>query len=263
MTRRPTALVTGASGGIGEAVARELAGRGHDLVLVARRERELQDLAQHLAAAHGVAAEVIPFDLAQPMAGAELAHVQRGRRIDVLVNSAGFADFKEFTAADLAKLRSMINVNVGALTELTHELLPGMIEQGSGRVLNVASTAAFMPGPVMAVYYATKAYVLSLSEAVAREVHGTGVTVTALCPGPTRTGFQARAAMESSKLVKGRSLMDAGTVARLGVDGLLAGRPVVVPGWNNKLQAVFPRFTPRRLVPVLVERAQSDPATGG
>ena len=190
-TDRPTALVTGASGGIGEALARELAARGHDLVLVARSVGTLEALAAELAQAHGIIATSIGADLAASGAGRALATELRGRglEIDIVVNNAGFADFGEFAHADLNKTMQMVALNVVTLTELTHELLPPMIERGRGRVMNLASTAAFLPGPLMAVYYATKAYVLSFSEGIAEELKGSGVTVTALCPGPDGVGL--------------------------------------------------------------------------
>ena len=258
-TDRPTALVTGASGGIGEALARELAARGHDLVLVARSVGTLEALAAELAQAHGIIATSIGADLAASGAGRALATELRGRglEIDIVVNNAGFADFGEFAHADLTKTMQMVALNVVTLTELTHELLPPMIERGRGRVMNLASTAAFLPGPLMAVYYATKAYVLSFSEGIAEELKGSGVTVTALCPGPTASGFQARAAMEDSKLVKGRKVMDAATVAKMGVDAMEAGKTVAICGFKNKVQAVMPRFLPRALVPPMVKRAQA------
>ena len=258
-SNRPVALVTGASGGIGEALARTLAAKGHDLVLVARSADKLQNLADELISAQKISAQIISADLGVPGAGHALATTltDRGIVIDVLVNNAGFADFGEFHLADPRKLDSMISLNICTLTELMRELVPGMVARKSGRVLNVASTAAFMPGPLMAVYYATKAYVLSVSEAVAEELNGTGVTVTALCPGPTESGFQAVAAMENSKLIKGRKIMDSQTVAELGVKAMLAGKPMIVTGFKNKLQAMSPKFTPRRLIPAMVKRAQA------
>jgi uncharacterized protein len=256
---RPTALVTGASGGIGEALARELAARHHDLVLVARSESALGALADELATAHSIRTTALVADLGVPRAGRALAHQVAGAgcTVDVLVNNAGFADYGPFAESDLDTIMGMIDLNIGTLTELTHLFLPDMVSRRRGRVLNVASTAAFMPGPLMAVYYATKAYVLSFSEAVAHELDGTGVTMTALCPGPTGTGFQARADMGDSKLVKDKDIMSADEVARTGVDALLAGRTVVVPGLANRLQALSPRFLPRRLVPGIVARAQA------
>jgi uncharacterized protein len=249
-----TALITGASGGIGEALARELAAGGHDLVLVARNEDKLRTLAVELAAKHSISADVVAADLG---AGGALATQLDGRQIDVLVNNAGFGDFGEFHQADPAKISQMVALNVATLTDLTRALLPAMVARGSGKVLNVASTAAFMPGPLMAVYYATKAYVLSFSEAVAYELRKTGVTVTALCPGPVASGFQAGADMGDSKLVKGRTLMTAATCAKIAVKAMNAGKPMVIAGFKNKLLAMSPKFMPRRMVPGVVARAQS------
>jgi uncharacterized protein len=256
---RPLALVTGASGGIGEELARELAKNGHDLVLVARSEGRLRTVASELASAHSISAHIITADLGVPGAGHALATeiAARGFSIDVLVNNAGFADFGDMWKADANKLDSMILLNMATLTELMHDLLPAMVQRKHGRIMNVASTAAFFPGPLMAVYYATKAYVLSLSEGVNEELKGTGVTVTALCPGPTESGFQTAAAMEDSKLVKGRKIMTAEKVAQLGVAAMLQGKPVIVTGLKNKFMVQTPKFTPRRLIPGIVKRAQA------
>jgi uncharacterized protein len=252
-----TALITGASGGIGEALARQLAAEGHDVILVARSEGKLQTLATDLASKHSVKADVVTADLAETAAGTALAERLAGRQIDILVNNAGFGDFGEFYKADPAKVSQMVNLNVATLTDLTRALLPAMVERKSGKVLNVASTAAFMPGPLMAEYYATKAYVLSFSEAIADELRQTGVTVTALCPGPVDSGFQSGADMHDSKLVKGKKIMSAETCAKLAVAGMNAGKPVVVTGLMNKLQAMSPRLVPRRFVPAMVRRAQA------
>ncbi|GAA5440743.1 hypothetical protein Dcae01_02263 [Deinococcus caeni] len=191
--RTSTALITGASSGIGESLARQLAAHGAHLILVARTEDRLHALAAELGARYRVQVHVLPADLNRPGAAAELhAAVQaRGLNVDILVNNAGLGGYGEFSAQPPAEIDRMIAVNIGALTGLTRAFLPDMLARGRGRVLNVASTAAFQPGPLMAVYYATKAYVLSFSEAVAEEVAGSGVFVTALCPGPVQTGFQA------------------------------------------------------------------------
>ncbi len=256
--RGRTALITGASGGIGEALAGVFAANGFDLILVARGEERLRAVGEALAQRHGVRATAIAADLAVPDAAARLTGELQGRGIavDVLVNNAGFATYGHFTELDRDRELRMIQVNIAALTELTHRLLPGMVERRWGRVLNIASTAAFMPGPLMAVYYASKAFVLSFSEAIGEELRGTGVTVTALCPGPTSTGFQARAGMEESKLVRGRTIMDAETVARAGYAALMRGRPIVVPGLRNRLQALSPKLLPRRFIPGIVRNAQ-------
>jgi uncharacterized protein len=174
----------------------------------------------------------------------------------VLVNNAGYASYGLFAQTEAEAQLRMIQLNVSALTALTRAWLPGMLARGWGRVLNVASTAAFQPGPLMAVYYATKAYVLSFSEALADETRGSGVSVTCLCPGPTQTGFQARAQMEESRLVKGKRIMDSRAVARAGYAGLMAGRSVVIPGLKNKVLAQSVRLLPRRTVTTLVRSAQ-------
>ena len=244
----PTALITGASSGIGLEIARILA-RDHDVVLAARSVDKLEALAAELGRAR-----VVAVDLSDPSGSRKL--VAEVPAVDVLVNNAGFADWGPFADAPEAKLDEMIELNVGALTRLTRAYLPGMIERGRGRVLNVASTAAFQPGPLMAVYYATKAYVLSLSEALAEETRGTAVTVTALCPGPTASGFQARAAMEESRLVKGRKLPSAASVAAYGVHAMNRGDVVAVPGAMNKVMAASVRVSPRPVIRRLVHRIQ-------
>ncbi|WP_027483196.1 SDR family NAD(P)-dependent oxidoreductase [Deinococcus pimensis] len=260
-SRRPLALVTGASGGIGEEIARELAANGHDVVLVARSTAKLDALAEDLRVRHHVTTHVLALDLTAPDSPARLVEHLAGRdlHVDVLVNNAGFATYGEFHTSDLGGQLQMIGLNVTTLVELTHRLLPGMLERRSGRVLNVASTAAFMPGPLMATYYATKAFVLSFGEALAEELRGSGVTVTTLCPGPVETGFQARANLGESRLLRSgfMRVMDAASVAREGVRATLAGRRVVVTGLMNQVQAISPRFLPRGVVPGVVRRAQA------
>jgi uncharacterized protein len=251
--RRATALVTGASGGIGLELARLLAADGHDLVLVARSRERLDEEAAALARDHGVTATAIALDLAGPEAPERLHDDvrRRGLEIDVLVNNAGFGSHGRFVETDWEPERRMIQLNMLALTGLTKRFLPGMVERRRGRVLNVASTAAFQPGPLMAVYYATKAYVLSFSEAIAEELRGTGVTVTALCPGPTLTGFQGAAGIGNVRLIRGAMrflVMDAASVARIGYRALMRGRPVVVAGRLNRLLAWSVRITPRSVV---------------
>ncbi len=247
-TTRPLALVTGASSGIGADLARALATRGYDLVVVARSEDRLQDLAQELAR-HNATVYIEAEDLALPGAATRLSERIRagGRTIDVLVNDAGFGLAGPFHQSSPAELSGMIAVNITALTELSREFLPGMIERRRGRILNVASLAAFQPGPCMAVYYATKAYVLSLSEALWEECRGTGVTVTALCPGPVDTRFAERAAMTDIRLFAGGLMpkMSSARVAELGVEGLMRGRRVVIPGLTTRFLALASGFTPR------------------
>ena len=245
----PTALVTGASSGIGLEIARILAA-DHDVVLAARSAAALAQLAAEL----GGHARVVVVDLGDSSGAAKLA--AEVPDVDVLVNNAGVGDFGEFASASPEKLDHMIELNVGSLTRLCRAYLPRMLQRGSGRILNVASTAAFQPGPLMAVYYASKAYVLSLSEALAEETRGTGVSVTALCPGPTESGFQAGAAMEHSRLVRGKKLPTAAKVAAAGVKAMLRGDVVAVPGVQNKLLAASVRFSPRPLVRRLVHKMQ-------
>jgi uncharacterized protein len=256
---RPLALVTGASSGIGKELAQLLAAGGHDLVLVARTQAALQALAQALGAQHGITCHALAADLSEPQGAAGLLAALQGAglsQVDVLVNNAGYASYGPFAETEAEVQLRMIQLNVTALTALTRALLPGMLARRRGRVLNVASTAAFQPAPLMAVYYATKAYVLSFSEALADETRGTGVSITCLCPGPTQTGFQARAQMGESKLVKGKRIMDSRSVARAGYQGLLAGRPLVIPGLKNKVLAQSVRLLPRRTVTTLVRNAQ-------
>jgi short-subunit dehydrogenase len=245
----PTALITGASSGIGLEISRVLA-RDHDVVLAARSAGPLQQLAAEL----GGNARVVIADLSEPAGATKLA--TEAPDVDVLVNNAGFGDFGSFATAAPEKIDQMIVLNVGSLTGLCRAYLPGMLDRGTGRIMNVASTAAFQPGPLMAVYYATKAYVLSFTEALAEETRGTGVTVTALCPGPTASGFQAGAAMEHSKLVHGKKLPTAASVAAFGVKAMQRGDVVAVPGLSNKIMATSIRFSPRPVVRRLVHKMQ-------
>lgn len=252
-----TALVTGASGGIGEELARLFAADGHDLVLVARSRDKLARLAEELQGKHGIAARVLAADLARAESPQEIFDELWGAdvTVDALVNNAGFGSYGLFAETDLKSELDMLLVNVVALTHLTKLFLPAMIARRRGYVMNVASTAAFQPGPLMAVYYASKAYVLSFSEALTNECGGTGVRVSALCPGPTETGFVAAAGMGDSKLFD-RAVMDARTVAEAGYRGLLAGKAIVIPGLRNNLLARSIGLFPRGLVTKVVRRIQ-------
>jgi uncharacterized protein len=256
---RPTALVTGASSGFGAEFARLLAHDGHDLVLAARSGARMLELGGELEERYGIVATVLPVDLAHPGAAAELADEVAGRgiEVDVLVNSAGFTLFGPMAEEDEQELLDLLRVNMETLTVLTRRVLPGMVERGRGTVINLSSNAAFQPGPSMAAYYASKAYVLQLSLALAEEVRGTGVTVTALCPGPTRTGFQARGDMEDSKLVAGRRLPDAAEVAEWGYEQAKRGRPMAVHTTRWQVAAFGTRFLPRSLAARLAMRAQA------
>ncbi len=256
---RPLALVTGASSGIGLELARLLAADGHDLMLVARRGDVLRAVADELTERHGAACAVVPADLSEPTGPGRVvgALEDDGRPLEVLVNNAGFAVYGRFLETDWDAERAMIQLNVTALTELTKRLAPGMARRGRGRILNVASTAAFQPGPLMAVYYATKAYVLHLSVALSVELEGSGVSVTTLCPGPTRTGFSDAAGMGDSRLFAGGRGMDAATVARQGYDAMWRGRPLVVPGAWNRVLALASRCVPRAFAARLALRVQA------
>jgi len=245
----PTALITGASSGIGLEIARVLA-HDHDVVLAARSEPALRKLATEL----GGNARVVVSDLSDPEGAARLA--AEVPDVGVLVNNAGFGDFGDFASASPERIDQMIELNVGAVTRLSRAYLPAMLQRGSGRIMNVASTAAFQPGPLMAVYYATKAYVLSFTEALAEETRGTGVTVTALCPGPTASGFQATAAMEQSRLVRGRKLPSSASVAEYAVKAMNRGDVVAVPGFQNKVLAASVRFSPRPVIRRVVHKMQ-------
>jgi short-subunit dehydrogenase len=251
-----TALITGASSGIGLELARIFAREQYRVVLVARSEKALLQLKEELEKQFGTEAVVLPADLSQAEAPQQLFEELQRRRIqvDVLVNNAGFGDFGMFAETSWTKEEQMLNLNIRALTHLTKLFLPGMVQRRSGRIMQLASTAAFQPGPLMAVYYATKAYVLSFSEAIANELQGTGVTVTALCPGPTTSGFQDAAALNESKLVKGKKLPNSAEVAEYGYRALMRGQTVAVHGLMNSLMAQSVRFTPRKLVTAMVRR---------
>lgn len=255
-----TALITGPTTGIGRALAALFAADRWRLILVSRRPAVLRALAAELRRAHGTVALVVPADLGRPGAPDRVAKAVRARgwRVDALVNNAGFGSFGPFAESLPGPQVEMIQVNVTALVHLTRLFLPGMIARRSGRILNVASLAAFQPGPLMAVYYATKAFVLSFSEALTEELRGAGITVTALCPGPTRSEFGKRADTLGSRLMSGNVLKVAETlpVAEAGYRAMLRGTAVCVPGLMNKLMAQGPRLGPRGLVRRIVKVMQ-------
>ena len=250
------ALITGASTGIGRELATLLAARGYHVVLVARDAQKLTELARTLERQFHVKTTVRPHDLTVASAPDDLVTslASDGLTISLLVNNAGFGIYGPFAESNLQEQLQIIQLNLVALTHLTHRLVPSMLAKRQGRILNVASTAAFQPGPLMAVYYATKAYVLSFSEALANELEGSGVTVTALCPGPTRTPFQDRAGVTTTRLA--RRSMEARPVAEAGLRGLFTGQPVVVPGLRNRLLALSVRLLPRSVVTRVVRRVQ-------
>jgi short-subunit dehydrogenase len=239
------ALVTGASYGLGLEFAKLLAQAGYDLALVARSAEKLETNAQQVRSRYRVAVTPVAVDLGDAASIDRIS--QRVPACDVLINNAGFANYGKFAELSEERVLDEVQLDVVALTRLTRRYLPQMIARGSGKVLNVASTAAFVPGPTAAVYYASKAFVLSFSEALAYEVRGSGVTVTCLCPGPTKTGFQERAKAESLLLFR-LPLADATKVAKEGVEGMMRGKPVVVPGVFNKIVAFSPRFSPRNVL---------------
>ena len=246
--RGETVLITGASSGIGRELARLFAGDGADLVLIARSEGRLRELAGELATIHGTKAQVMPADLSRPASPSEIAEAlaQQHIQVDVLVNNAGFGAHGPIAAIGAERQLDMIEVNVAALTQLTALLLPGMLQRRHGAILNVASTGAFQPGPYQAVYCATKAYVLSFTEALAEEVRGSGVRVCCLAPGATDTGFAAQAGTQGTRLFR-RGVMDAGHVARAGHNGMRRGRTLVIPGLRNRALAFSVRLAPRTL----------------
>ncbi len=255
-----TALITGASTGIGYEFCKLFAKDEYNLVITARNEDVLEKRAGELRSEFGVQVEVLSADLAEPGAAEKLVDHLKKRylEIDVLVNNAGFGVSGAFSKTSLKEELDLLQVNIVALTALTKLLLPSMLERGFGHILNVASTAGFVPGPGMAVYYASKAYVISFSEALANELHGTGVSVTVLCPGPTLTEFQKRAGMADSRLFKVTKPMSAARAARKGYFGMQRGQVVVIPGITNKLMAASSRIIPRELVAPVV-RAINEP----
>lgn len=245
-----TAVITGASSGIGMELARQFAMRGYRLVMVARRADKLWRLAEDMNRLYGISSEVIQMDLAQPCAGEALwkAIEAVAPEIDALVNNAGVGDSGDFSGESPEVIERMLQLNISTLTLLTRFVLPGMVARRRGKILNVASLAGFQPGgPGMAVYYASKSYVLSFSRAIRRELHGSGVTVTTLCPGATRTEFEETAKAQNTLLFKWSKPMTAREVALAGFEGMQRGKAVVVPGWLNKFLAISPGFGPAAL----------------
>jgi short-subunit dehydrogenase len=253
--KNQTALITGASVGIGRELAKLFAKDGYNLVLVARNGARLSQFADELQRQFGVSAKTVAMDLASATAPQSLFDqlARENTAIDILVNNAGYGKMGTFADVPLEESLGQIQLNINALTHLTKLFLGPMIERKSGRILNVASTAGFQPGPLMGVYYATKAYVISFSEALANELSGSGVTVTCLCPGATDTEFQKRAGTEDSLLFKLRP-MSAKTVAQDGYRGLMKGKPLVISGLKNWLLMESLRISPRRAVTAISRR---------
>jgi len=255
---KPVTVVTGASGGIGEALARVFARHGHEVALVARREKEMILLSTELAVSCKYKPHVIVADLQRSDAPARIAHELLGRGLEpqFVINNAGFGLHGAAAELDRGEQLAMLDLNVRALTDLSLRWIDGIVKHKGG-ILNVASVAGFMPGPGMAVYYASKAYVLSFTEALARELVPLGVRVTVLCPGPVKTEFQMRAGLDARKPppLLGRT---ADQVAQAGYDGFMAGKRVVIPGFGNKVVSALPRFLPRGLLLKVLESYQRD-----
>jgi short-subunit dehydrogenase len=255
-----TALITGGSGGIGLALARQFAGHGHDLVLTARRRDALEAVAGTIEGKYGVKVTVIAADLTDPDAPQRLFDEIGIENIDIhfLVNNAGFGLGGEFVDTDINRELEMVQVNIAALMQLTKLFLPAMIKRKSGRILNLASTAAFQPGPLMSVYYASKAFVLSFSEALDEELRNTGVTVTCLCPGATATKFAETAGVGNSKLFASIGGTTAEQVAQYGYEAMMRGERVAVVGLRNMIMVTAERFAPRKFVTMLSRKAQEN-----
>lgn len=259
MNPKRTALITGASSGIGLELAKIFAREKIDLIIIARSEEKLRSLANQLQQQYGVKINILVKDLSHYNTAKEISDhcAQNNIQVDYLINNAGFGDFGFFAESSWSKQEQMLNVNITALTYLTRLFLPGMIDRKYGRIMNLASTAAFQPGPTMSVYYATKAYVLSFTEAISNELKGTGVTATALCPGSTHSGFQKAAALEESRLVKNKKLPSSEEVAEFGYKAMMKGKVVAIHGFTNTLLATSVRFMPRPLVRTLVRQIQA------
>ncbi|WP_404785221.1 SDR family NAD(P)-dependent oxidoreductase [Altericista sp. CCNU0014] len=256
---RKTALITGASSGIGKALVENFAKDGYDVILAARSFSKLENRAIELQSRYGIAATAIAADL-ESEEGASKLHAEieaRGFTLSALANNAGYGLFGEFKDSSLPEELAMMRVNMTAVVILTKLFLPDLLST-QGKIINTASTAAFQPGPYMAIYYATKAFVLSFSEAIAAELEGTGVTVTAFCPGATASGFQDKANMQRSALVKGKKLPTADEVAALGYRAMQRGQRVYIPGTMNWLMAQSTRFVPRNVATRIV-KAMSKP----
>ncbi|KQN99876.1 SDR family NAD(P)-dependent oxidoreductase [Paenibacillus sp. Leaf72] len=254
-----TVLITGVSGGIGKELADRFAKGGYDLVLVARSESKLVELSKEYKKKYDTYATVIAKDVTLPGVPegifAELK--EKGIVVDYLVNNAGFGLYGTFLETNLEQEMNMIDINIKALTIMTKLFLPDMVNRGQGGVMNVASLVSFFPGPMMSIYYATKAYVLSFTEALENELSGTGVTVTALCPGLTSTGFVARSGMGESKMFQSGAIMEAGQVAEEGYRGFIRGDTIIIPGARNRLMAFIPRLLPRKWVTRMVRSTQN------
>ncbi|GAA4278467.1 SDR family NAD(P)-dependent oxidoreductase [Aquimarina mytili] len=255
---KKTALITGASSGIGLELARVHASKGDNLVLVARNQTKLEAIKLEIEKKYEIDVLIIVKDLSTPNATQSVFDEtqQKGIQVDFLINNAGFGDFGMFYETDWEKEHNMITLNITAVTEFTKLYLKEMVKRNSGKIMNVASTAAFQPGPTMAVYYATKAYVLHFSEAIANELKDKKITVTALCPGATESGFQSVAQMKESKLVKGKKLPSSKSVALYGYKAMMKGKTVAIHGFMNRVLANSVRFMPRKMVTTVTRSVQ-------
>lgn len=255
--QKENVLITGASGGIGEEFARKFAQNGYNVILVARNEEKLHAFKRELQETTASTVYVFKADLSNQDEVKRIYHELHTQQIavDILVNNAGFGLFGEFTETDLDQELNMIDLNIKTVTHLTKLVLPDMVKRNSGKIVNVASTAAFQPGPLMAVYYATKAYVLSFSEALSNELQNTNVSVSVLCPGATETGFSTRAELQESKLFQS-SVMNVKDVVDIGYRGVLSRELIIIPGFKNKLLANSVRLMPRKLVTRIVRNVQ-------
>jgi short-subunit dehydrogenase len=250
------ALITGASSGIGAELARLCAGDGYSVILVARRADRLAELAENLVREFGVPARAIALDLAEATACEALHDQTRGDKVEILINNAGFGLRGPYAETDWEAESRMVQVNMTALAHLTKLFARDMLRRGSGRILNVGSTAAFVPGPFMAMYYASKAFVVSFSLSIANELQGSGVSVTVLCPGPTRTEFDTAAGLGDSNLFKG-PIMSAAAVAREGYAAMMAGKPEVIAGARNRWMILMTRLAPRTMLARFTRRLNS------
>jgi len=255
-----TTLITGASSGIGLELALIAASHNNNLLLIARHEDKLNELAQTIRAKHKITVDYLVKDLSKPESTQEIFQYCQEKKlfINILINNAGFGDFREFTNSDRQRQLDMINVNISALVSLTHFFIKDMIDNGGGKVLNIASAAAFQPGPLMSVYYASKAFVLHFSEAIANELKDKKVSVTAVCPGPTASNFKHNANLHNSRLMKKRNLPSAKSVAEFSYKSMLKGKVVAIPGFNNWLLSKLVNIIPRPIVVRMVRKIQEE-----